>query len=181
LASTNLRLRLERVHILPRPKSTREASTFIVNSLLLSHGIRSDATAIVRIGDAWIVAPGASLRHLRPDSDSAEGWLRAVLRGRRLGAFKLGCLEDVLKDASPACIYYGRESLLAVEALERLAQAGGRLHIMYLHGPDEDVEVHCSLLEALPLPPYLAVAVVNIMLDRVQVGLKPLPQGEALA
>ena len=55
-------------------------------ALLISNGIRKDTVAIVNVRGKWIIAPGDKLRHLRPDADTSEGWVKAVLRGRPLGA-----------------------------------------------------------------------------------------------
>ena len=55
-------------------------------ALLISNGIRKDAMATVNVKGKWIIAPGDKLRHLRPDADTSEGWVKAVLRGRPLVA-----------------------------------------------------------------------------------------------
>jgi len=73
-----------RLHVLPQA-GISEAARFITGALLLSHGARRDTAALVRVGDSWILARGGGIRHLRPDADTAEGWVRAVLRGARLG------------------------------------------------------------------------------------------------
>ena len=75
-----------RLHVLARPSPIGEAARFIASALLVSHGIRRDTMAVVLLESGeWIVVRGWEARHLRPDIDSAIGYVRAVLRGARLG------------------------------------------------------------------------------------------------
>jgi len=76
----------KRVLLYPDPRNTYDAARFLVYSLLISNNARRDTLAQVRVGSKWIIAPGDKIRHLRPDADTSEGWVRAVLRGRKLGA-----------------------------------------------------------------------------------------------
>ncbi len=76
----------KRIHIYPNPLNINDAALFLVYSLLISNNIRRDTITEVRIGKTWIIAYGDKIRHLRPDADTSEGWIRAVLRSKRLGA-----------------------------------------------------------------------------------------------
>jgi len=173
LESNPSRRRLLRIHVLPSPTSFEEASAFIVNSLLLSHGIREDSAAVVRVGGEWVYASGDSVRHLRPDADSSEGWLRAVLRGRRLGARRLERL-DIPPLAVSVCLRCGPGEGLNLDPLKILLEATGAIYILYISG-DEDVNLCRGRgWGAIPLRPHIAVAVVNIVLDRIEAGLDPL-------
>jgi hypothetical protein len=75
----------KRVHIYTNPEDALDVAKFIAGSLLLSHGIRRDTVAVVRLKDLWLIAPGDRVRHLRPDEETLEGWVKAVLKGANLG------------------------------------------------------------------------------------------------
>ena len=153
-----------RLHVLPTPRSTWEAAAFIASSLLLSHGIRRDAAALVRVGGKWILAEGSRVRQLRPDADSAEGWVRAVLRGRRLGAL-------VLEEPPPP---RGRVVLLREGAPGGLGGLpGAPVTVCYSGCPYEPERE----LGAPGWPPYRLAAVVNIVLDRMELGVPGCPGG----
>jgi hypothetical protein len=180
LDSNPSRLRLQRIHVLPSPRSLGEASAFIVNALLLSHGIRKESVAIVRVGGEWIYAPGASIRHLRPDADSSEGWLRAVLRGRELGAQRLEKFEPP-SEALRICLRCGLKEDLDLGLLKSVPlEAADAIYVFYT-STVEDIEVSnlCreSVWGAIPLRPRFAVAVVNTILDRIEAGMSPLIDG----
>jgi hypothetical protein len=68
-------------------------ATFLTSSLLISHNIRRDTIAIIKLrSDLWICASGSRVRQLRPDEDSAIGWINAVAKSKRrefLGAIKV--------------------------------------------------------------------------------------------
>ena len=152
-----------RLHVLPDPKSAWEAAAFIASSLLLSHGIRRDTAALVRVGGKWILAEGARVRQLRPDADSAEGWVRAVLRGKRLGA-------QLLESPPPPV---GRVVLLekgAPGGLEELPV--GDVTVCYGGCPYEEAET----LGSPDWPPYKLAATVNIVLDRMEAGSPACPR-----
>ncbi len=159
----------DRVYIYPRPRNYYDAAMFLVNSLLISHGIRRDALAIVRVGSRWVLAPGASVRHLRPDADTAIGWVRAVLRGKRLGATVEGdppgfpgvytvdpgegdprCLcsaADKVNGGTPACFSSAEECAQYYKVVDGCSAS----------------------LEA-----WRSVAIVNILVDRIRAGLERL-------
>lgn len=80
------------VHMLLTPQSLEYVATFLVSSLLISHGIRKDTISIIKLSKLWLCAPGSKLRQLRPDLDSSVGWIKAVLRNHKkevLGSVKL--------------------------------------------------------------------------------------------
>jgi len=151
-----------RLHVLPSPGSRYEAARFIASALLLSHSIRVNAIAAVRVGGTWVVAAGGRVRHLRPDADTAEGWLRAVLRGSRLGA--------ELRDDPPEPV--GRRILLLPGSPRGLARLPGEpVTICYGSCPYVDFEE----VEGPAWPSWSLAEAANIIVDRVSVGLRPCP------
>ncbi len=153
-----------RLHVLPDPRSLWEAASFIASSLLLSHGIRTDAAALVRVRGQWILAEGARVRQLRPDADSAEGWIRAVLKGKRLGA-------ELLKDPPQPVGHVVLLKRGASRGLEKLPV--GDVTVCYGSCPYERAEA----LGSPDWPPYKLAAVVNILLDRMELGSPACPRG----
>ena len=153
-----------RRHMLTAKTGLGEAARFLVNALLLSHSIRRDTVAIVQVGDKLIVAPGSSLRQLRPDQESAEGWIRAVLRGRGKG------LGAVL--AGPHII---DQALRSSEVLYTCIGPPGppqqpvkhEKPITIVHSPEAG---ECWL--QAPCSPSCRAAITNIVLDRVLIGLR---------
>lgn len=143
-----------RIHVLPEPPNMVVAARFIANALLLSHSIRRDTEAWVRIGDLWLIARGRSVRQLRPDEESLLGWISAVLRGARLGAE----LRREVSIESPLCL--GGEGDIV-----RALRGGGRT-IVYGSLPG----LSCASLAADPLPgrPELSVVIVNVLLDNIE-------------
>ena len=154
-----------RRHILADPASLGEIARFLVNTLLLSHSIRRDTVAIALVGDRVLVAPGSTLRQLRPDQESAEGWLRAVLRGkaRGLGAFleSADVLDRALSDATLISTCEGDPRPPKPHSLEH--------PVNILHGPSNPRKCWLSA----PCKPACRAALANIVLDRIQRGLKP--------
>jgi hypothetical protein len=170
-----------RVHIAVGRLSLEEAAVFLASALLTSHGIRRDTLAIINIKNTYIIIPGWSVRHLRPDLDTARGWIRAVLRGKPLGArvsmappsYPSGCCLRVVASAS---LRY---------RCTCSARPKGTATILYYTGADKDGEPSprpsscegCPEFAgelALPTPLSLAPAIINTELDRIRVGLPPL-------
>ncbi len=125
----------------------------------MSHGVRRDATAVFEHTGKYVVVNGDKVRHLRPDQDSAEGYIRAVLHGKasRLGAaiteeppFRTPCLNVTIIDGKDI---FG----LDLRKYNSFIY-GGRL---------EECETGFIGSE---LPLQALPAVVNILLDRMLVS-----------
>jgi len=166
-----------RVHVLLIETDVQTMAAFIVNSLLVSHGIRLDAAALLRLRHGWLWVPGSGIRHLRPDADSSEGWVRAVLRGRSLGARIVG--DHAVLEVLPGealCIE------VAANAGATLCRGspGGARHVVITYGrtrgrPRAKPHLQLACLERcwleLAAPLALSPAIVNVVLDRVEAGL----------
>ena len=143
-----------------------DASMFLVNSLLVSHGIRKDATAIVEVSGHWIIAPGSRIRHLRPDYRTRTGWIRYVLRrGGGLGATITRSRPQELGDGL-LCIGSGGSASLE----EALAECRGGCIVAY-NWPWEECRVVAD--PGIDIESYMLPALVNILLDRMWAGLPP--------
>ena len=156
---------LVRVHVLPSWPGVYEAGVFIASSLLVSHGVRRDSAALVARGDYWLVARGDRVRHLRPDADSLEGWVRAVLRGRPLGASV--CPRGSLAPRITLRVCTSGGDVLGIG--EALARAKPPYVLEYREVGGCDASLGASWM-----PLHLAPAVVNVVIDRVLGGLPPL-------
>ncbi|MCE4612468.1 MAG: hypothetical protein F7C07_01355 [Desulfurococcales archaeon] len=137
----------------------------------MSHGVRRDSTAIALLSKPrmWLVARGDSVRHLRPDIDSAEGWIRAVALGKRhLGGETLVeiSLDEITRSCYKLCF---------------------RSHTRALHVPVGSLPSCIALLysqETLensscdgkaptgPVPLPLMPAIGNILVDRIAAGYR---------
>ena len=161
----------KRIHYLPNPKSLDEASEFIANTLLLSHGIRRDTLSIVKLRCCILLAPGDRLRQLRPDYETRIGWIRAVLRGKHRG---LGAILDYdnktieyLKSTSIGVIivvYYSKRSWITESRLREILAGDKPLLIEYIDGNDDMVK---NGVFGAPYSPGVAGAIVNIYLDNI--------------
>lgn len=176
--------RFTRLHVNPDPLSISEAAAFIVSALLLSHGVRRDALAILNVGGRFIYAPGSKIRHLRPDLDTAEGWIRAVLRGKPLGAFVTDSLEIPANKPYSLCVRCCPGSLKSPKATSQEASMSlsGAVLTIYTskpcsRSPELLSECPLSLDAELPAPLHIMPAIVNIELDRITAGLRPLLLG----
>ncbi len=149
-----------RLLIHPSPKSIAEAARFLAASLLISHGIRRDAVAAVRVGGRWIIAPGSRVRHLRPDADTAEGWVRAVLRGARLGG--------IVARAPPGPV--GTVYEIVPGDPRGLKMLGGEPVTICLPPCPYEGKI---VVEAPDWPSWSIVEVANIIVDRRGAGLDP--------
>lgn len=149
-----------RLHVWPNPSGLLEAAKFIAGSLLLSHNIRRDTIAAVRIGDHWIIAYGDRVRHLRPDEENLEGWIKAILKGK---SSKLGVTLSVEPPAvigETLCV--ASEGLGLLELLHTLR--GLPCTIIYGRGWECSIKVRKpSRIEDYMLPPL-----VNIILDNME-------------
>lgn len=167
-----------RLHVLPLKVGVSDASLFITSALLVSHGVRECVAAVVNVGGTYVVAPSWRVRQLRPDADSREGWLRAVLRGkhRGLGAIiaRASSYEEVMEivglrgiktietpcgKPSPTC-----NPLDLLSSIAREARLAGVAALIYTEGS--------GLGAPLPLCP----ALVEIGIDRATAGLPTVPQ-----
>ncbi|MCE4601140.1 MAG: hypothetical protein F7C38_06200 [Desulfurococcales archaeon] len=159
-----------RVHIYPKPRNIREASRFLAMSLLISNGIRKNTVSVTRLDGKWIIASGDKLRHLRPDADTSEGWVRAVLKGKKLGAILL----DNIQVPGEAALIVHRVGA-GGESLRRDGLAGERI-FCYLEGEDEAVECPVRARSVYSVPAWgvwRSAVLVNIILDRIESGLGP--------
>ncbi len=167
-----------RAHILPGSNSIGEAASFLISSLLISHGARVDSIAAVEIEGFWIIAYGDRIRHLRPDQDSAEGWVRAVLykgRHRQLGASVLdrpprtGNSVYCIKDEPGAKGLNWFKDTFPTSGLHDL------LTFIYLGGRETTFPFQCeeNIAIEINIPRHLKPALINIILDRIEAGLTP--------
>ena len=149
-----------RVHV-ASASNPLEAGRIVASSLLISHGVRREVLAAVYLEwkGFWLLVHGSRVRRLWPDADAVEGWVRAVLRGARLGA----SLEK-----EPRLPLQG----LCVSTGDR--RAGGfwaaRSSRVAIYDPVEGVK--CLGRLVLPQPRWLAPAVVNVLWDRLDAGLR---------
>ncbi len=136
-----------------------EAGRIVASSLLLSHGVRADAAAAVYLEWAglWLFVEGRSVRRLWPDADAAEGWVRAVLRGARLGASLYKAWRPPSRGICVEASKPDSTGLSALAAQPRVA--------FY------DYPGSCLGVVGVPVDKWLAPAVVNIIWDRVERGL----------
>lgn len=136
-------------------------------SLLISNGIRRDTASIVGVGGKWIIAPGDRVRHLRPDADTSEGWVRAVLRGKRLGAILLE--EPPILDGVTVLLHEGE-----VEGgeLSTLYDASTPIVLCYTSSSVEDCSGRVEGIIRVPDWGYWRTAIIaNIILDNSGGGL----------
>ncbi len=177
----------KRLHVYLNPKNLSDAASFIVGSLALSHSIRRDTIAVVALRKAVIAAPGSTIRQLRPDLESATGWLRAVLRGKHRGLGALLLDEPPLPrgEALEIAIIGGVSG--ARRGLCRLARFIGegairglgrdaRVSLYYYRVGDDTIAPQrvAGRVETW-LPPAYAAATANIVLDRLEAGLPACP------
>jgi len=150
---------IRRLHVLPQA-TIQEAARFITGALLLSHGVRQDTAALVRVGGRWLLAEGPRVRRLTPDADTSEGWVRAALRGARVGA--------VLLDSPPEPL----GSVVVVEAGDGSGLARVPMPPVTLcYGSCPEgwrPEVRLSGFGDA----WRSVVVANIVLDRIEEGLE---------
>ncbi|MDM7274781.1 MAG: hypothetical protein P3X22_001465 [Thermoprotei archaeon] len=157
--STSNSVKYRRHHIYLSPEDPLDAARFIANALLLSHGIRRDTAASAKVGGLWITVHGSEVKHLRPDEESLEGWIRAVLRG---GGSKLGVRvsREPPRVGGAACF-----SVEGSDFLEGLASLSPPYVIAYGFGGFQ-----CGALIRAPLNVKwsIIVVLVNIVLDNVE-------------
>ena len=161
----------KRVHLYPNPEDLKDAAIFLVHALLISNNVRRDTIAGLYLRNKWIITYGDKVRQLRPDADSSEGWLRAVLKGKRLGA--------IITD-SPH-IPDNAEKIIIVNS--RVSK--GRLSLpLDVHFPiilcyANDI-YNCNLqgrwrqIQAPAWQAWRSVIALNIMLDRLEHGQPPI-------
>jgi len=153
--------RATRIHVLPEWPGPQEAAGFLVSSLLISHGIRREALALIRVRGGLLAAPGWTLRQLRPDLDTAEGWLRAALSGkaRRLGATILRLTFEAVLEEAEARGYRVVDTCPGEPGLETGRTDG--IHVI-VHRLDSTGG--CWL--RAPCGPGCRAAISNVLLDR---------------
>ncbi len=147
-----------RIHVYTNPESLLDAAKFIAGALLLSHGIRRDTVAVVKLRDVWLIALGDKVRHLRPDEETLEGWIKAVLRGARLGV--------IVARTKPA--YTGYRiclNTMGPPLLEILRTPKRDAYTVFYSNEEE-----CDTTYRKPdkLKEYMIVPLVNIVLDNLE-------------
>lgn len=151
-----------RVHVYSEPLDLLDAARFIASTLLLSHKLRVDTVSAVRLKNSWIIVRGDRVRHLRPDEESLEGWIKAVLKGKKLGA------EISLKPIDPiglvACI-----TLDGDKPLYYIMDLGEPITVTY---GTPVYECKHRLRPELDLPVFIQAGIVNMLLDNARVGLR---------
>ncbi len=159
--------RYKRILLYPDPRNTYDTARFLVYSLLISNNARRDTLAQVRVGAKWIIAPGDKIRHLRPDADTSEGWVRAVLRGKRLGAL---LSENPLIPEKGARI----EIRHARTGPQKLDITGIKPPVIVcLHRGAECRLRGALLFEVHDWGVWRTAVILNIILDRIWSGLPP--------
>ncbi len=167
----------KRIHYLPEPRSLDEASEFIANTLLLSHGIRRGTLSIVKLRCCTLLAPGDRLRQLRPDYETRTGWIRAVLRGKHRG---LGAILDyehktieylrIMNKGVIIVIYHSEESWVTKSRLEEILAENGPILVEYIDASHSMVDK--GVLGA-QYSPGVTGAIVNIYLDNIITSENP--------
>ncbi len=159
-----------RIHILPEKVSPAGAGLFLVSSLLISHGVRRDSEAWVRVGGKWLIVKGSTVRQLRPDAISSEAWVKAAVykgKAERLGARIADLtLDEVLDPARTYCV--SNKYRIVYDEYSRVWYG----YFIYVSRPDlcpADID---RMLGAPGLL-WMAPALVNSILDRLSVGLPP--------
>lgn len=148
-----------------------EAGGFMAAATLLSHGIRNGVVAAVSLRGTWIVVESSRLRRLYPDADSLEGWVKAVLRGSPLGAV-VSQLLDLKGMGEYVCLQPSdRLDYGAISAISSVRTA--------VYG----VESLCKNRRVYRIPArprHAAPSLVNIVWDRVEASLDPMPRCRAV-
>ncbi len=167
-----------RIHILLTNQSLEYVATFLVSSLLLSHGIRKDTVSIVKLGKLWLCAPGSRLRHLRPDLDSSVGWVKAVLRNRKkevLGAVKLRNLPSFdrynFKRFGVLCLPKGKETMKCRDTWWFMFSSYNGNKILVEYSERSDV-MKVNKVFTMGISCKYAPVLINISLDRIEEGKK---------
>ncbi len=160
-----------RIHYLPNPTSLDQASEFIANTLLLSHGIRRDTVSIVKLKCCLLIAPGDTLRQLRPDYETRIGWIRAVLRGRHRGLGAIlysenAIIEDIKSRNIPLLIarYHSDKTWIDIGLWRYMAAMRKTLVITYVDNKNNFTR-KADL--AAPYSPGVTGAIVNILIDNL--------------
>ncbi len=153
---------MKRIHVAADRLTEEEAGLFLVSSLLVSHGVRTNTEAWVRIGRTWLVAPGSSIRQLRPDPVSAEAWVKAaVYKGKasRLGARLAG--QSQAPPQGPCVGPTGRTSLKDIVSVRP-----GSIIVLWYSEECRDAGFQVDRLRLWLMP-----ALANIIIDRMEAGL----------
>ncbi len=167
---------IKRVHVLMDVKSLGDIAVFLTSSLLLSHGIRRDVVSVIKLKNSWLCVPGFRVRHLRPDFDSALGWVRAVLKRSQ---------NEVLGSIKLSKLYFSHNEFKVVKVLCNLNSSFQRIKQMMLTSFYDKVifEYYSDVInindneEALDLfgvECKYAPILMNISLDRIDENKKPL-------
>lgn len=149
-----------RLHVYLDPEDELDVAKFFAGSLLLSHGIRRDTVAVVRFKGLWLIARGDKVRHLRPDEETLEGWIKAVLRGSNLGVevseFKPSYVGFVV------CL---GDNGLPLSELVRLPKAEG---YTVVYGLETQCDIRFRRLRELKV--YMLAPLINIVIDNIYSG-----------
>ncbi len=166
------------VHVLSFESRPRDLAIFLTSALLLSHGIRRDAVAILKLRSEWLCVPGSTVRHLRPDFDSAVGWIRAIIRSKKdrfLGSFRLNTFPVDMKR-------YVKVNVLCKSARFRLflehklfEEINENKKIFFIYKNEIDsIDKDSYLIELLNIDCLYAPILLNIEIDRIRNGKKSL-------
>lgn len=170
--------RYRRIHIGIEPMSLSSAARFLVSSLLVSHGVREDTAVIARLRRKdWLLALGDQLRHLRPDEDTAVGWVKAVIRGKKgLGGILLRdnaiSISSLIEADTLICVYVSEDAqphiISGIPPLDRYIFIYITKHIS-TEARDAPNDFICSMELRLGMAEHaypLAPSIINILLDR---------------
>ncbi|MCE4606553.1 MAG: hypothetical protein F7B59_04380 [Desulfurococcales archaeon] len=112
-------------------------------------------TAVFQAGGKTIIVKGSSVRHLHPDQDSGEGYVRAVLmsKARRMGA--VVCREYEVEKPCLNVTQFDGEDIFAMDLRE---------YKSFVYGGK--IEGCTTGFLGADVPVNLMPSVINIMLDR---------------
>ncbi|MCE4602631.1 MAG: hypothetical protein F7C08_00465 [Desulfurococcales archaeon] len=153
---------MKRIHISADIMTAEEAGLFLVSALLVSHGVRIDTEAWVRVGDVWLVARGNNIRQLRPDPVSADAWVRAAIYKGRASRLGVKLLKPDHTPPPGPCV--GPMGEISVVDMVR-ARLGGTMVLWYGRDCRE------AGFQVDELKVWLMPALANVILDRIEAGL----------
>ncbi len=163
-----------RLHILPVRLDIEAIAIFIASALLISHGIRRDTLVTINLGNTWLWVPGDKIKYLSPDIDTAKGWVKAVLRGKKgLGAF----FKSEEPDCKDAKIVYLIKNSLEIIMVKNMV-ATPKYCIYYFNNLDEASQYNREADVVIGLGGahlYMGPVIANVLIDRVEVGLPLFP------
>ncbi|MCE4615102.1 MAG: hypothetical protein F7B60_06210 [Desulfurococcales archaeon] len=143
------------IHILLGRYKTWIIASFLSSALLISHGVRRDMDAVFQAGDKTVIVKGSRVRYLRPDQDSGEGYVKAVLRGK---ASQMGAIIQEEYDIQKPCLNVTQFNGADFFTMDP------HKYKSFIYG--ERIEDCVTGFLGAEVPVNLMPAVINIILDR---------------